>query len=98
MRPREINRLLSQKTNGFCVAGGERVVRQVRMEVEGRNVLQPVAGVEVAHSIERLNLICGALHDGRAKPVRFSTGTPRPFITERVYLPKRCCRGTRGSP
>ena len=31
-------------------------------------------------------------------PHWFSTDTPRPFISERVYFPKRCWRGTSGSP
>ena len=32
------------------------------------------------------------------RPHLFSTGTPNPFMRERVYKPKRCCLGTKGSP
>ena len=47
MRPRHIDRLLREQVNGRRIVGGDGVVRQMRMEVEGLHAFEPAAGIEV---------------------------------------------------
>ena len=51
------------------VSAGQFVVRQMRMEIEGRDVLEQTQAVEVAEGRQRSNFVC-AFHERGPKPVR----------------------------
>ena len=77
---------------------GELVVRQMWMKIERRDVVEEAELVEVPERRERRDLL--RAFDERLDAVRtvLCTGTSSAFISERVYWPKRCWRGTSASP
>ena len=83
MRSVQIDRLPCKHLDG--AASCQFVMRQMRMEVEGRHVIEKAEFIEVAEGCKRSNFAC-AFHDARVEDHRrLCTGTSSPFISERVY-------------
>ena len=58
MRAVEVNGLACEHMDGFGVLGGQRVVRQVGMKVEGRDVVEQAELVQVLVDREWRDLLC----------------------------------------
>src|SRR5262245_20932629 len=67
MRALEINRLACEHSHGLAVVSGQRVVGQVHVEGERRNLLEEAPLVEIREGGQRRN-ITRALDACRAQP------------------------------
>ena len=93
----QIHRLSSKNTNCIRIFRGQRIVRQVLVKIEGRDVREPTMPVQITHGRQRRDLV-GALDDCRTKAEAILHRYAEALMRDRVYKPKRCWRGTRGSP
>src|SRR5262249_37745931 len=56
MRPFQVNWLTGQHMSGFCVVSCECVMRQVALEIEGRDLIEQTEVVEILVDAERRDL------------------------------------------
>ena len=77
MRVRQVDWLPRQHTNVLRIAG-ERVMRQVRVEVEGRDPGKPSARVEIPHCRQRRYLV-GSTYLRRPEPKTVLNRNAEPF-------------------
>src|SRR5580693_6308166 len=86
MRPFEVDGLPREHLDG-ARASGQFIMRQMRMEVEGRDVLQEAKAVEVVEGRERSNFVC-AFHQRGPKAVGVMYGNAKPLHQRARVLSK----------
>src|SRR5580704_7683579 len=86
MRTVEVDRLPCEHLDGVR-ASRQFILRQMRVEVEGRDILQEAKAVVVVEGRERSNFVC-AFHEGRPKAVRVVYGNAKPLHQRARVLSK----------
>ena len=97
VRTVEINGLACKHLYRLGLRGRQFIVGKVRMEIQSRHVFEQPQAVNVPNRCERCDLL-RPFDDRGTSPQRLCTGTLSAFISDRVYCPNRCWRGTRRSP
>src|SRR5260370_35962744 len=86
MRTVEVDRLPCEHLDGVR-ASRQFIMRQMRVEVEGRDVLQEAKAVEVGEGRERSNFVC-AFDERRPKAVGVVYRNAKPVHQRARILPK----------